>query len=87
MVAEGDKVAVRSLSTGTMRRDIPAIPGYQPVLPVTGKFVRFPELSIPRVVNGKVAEQWDSADNWGANVQAGLINPDKLSFPLTSACR
>src|SRR5215467_15141495 len=87
MVAEGDKVAVRSLSTGTMRRDIPAIPGYQPVLPATGKFVRFPELSIPRVVNGKVAEQWDSADNWGANVQAGLIDPDRLSFPLVSACR
>jgi len=80
-------VAVRSLSTGTMRRDIPAIPGYQPVLPVTGKFVRFPELSILRVVNGKVAEQWDSADNWGANIQAGLIDPDRLSFPLTSACR
>jgi len=87
MVAEGDKVAVRSLSVGTMKRDIPAIPGYQPILPATGKLIRFPELSILRVANGKVAEQWDSADNWGANVQAGLINPDKLSFPLTSACR
>jgi predicted ester cyclase len=86
MVAEGEKVVVRSLSTGTMKRDIPAIPGYQPVLPATGKFIRFPELAVFRFVNGKLAEQWDFADNWGANVQAGLIDPDKMSFPLNSAC-
>ena len=87
MVAEGDKVAVRSLSTGTMKRDIPAVPGYQPLLPATCKFIRFPELAVLRIVNGKVAEQWDFADNWGANVQAGLIDPDKMTFKPASACR
>ena len=87
MVAEGDKVAVRSLSTGTQKGDIPAIPGYQPLLPATCKFIRFPELAVLRIVNGKGAEQWDFADNWGANIQAGLIDPDKMTFPPTKACR
>jgi SnoaL-like polyketide cyclase len=30
MVAEGDKVVSRFLSTGTMKSDTPALPGYQP---------------------------------------------------------
>jgi len=87
MVAEGDKVAVRSLSTGTMKRDIPAVQGYQPVLPATCKFIRLPELAVLRIVNGKIAEQWDFADNWGANVQQGLIDPDKMTFKPVSVCR
>jgi len=87
MVAEGDKVVSRFLSTGTMKGDIPAIPGYQPVLPATCKFIRFPELAVHRFVNGKLAEQWDFADNWGANIQAGLIDPDKMTFKPASACR
>jgi len=87
MVAEGDKVAARSLSTGTQKGDIPAIPGYQPLLPATCKFIRFPEMAVYRIVNGKLAEQWDFADNWGANIQAGLIDPDKMTFKPASACR
>src|SRR5215469_3149538 len=51
MVAEGDKVAVRSLSTGTQEGDIPAIPGYKPLLPATCKFIRFPELAVLRIVS------------------------------------
>ena len=87
MVAEGDKVAARSLSTGTQKGDIPAIPGYQPLLPATCKFIRFPEMAVYRIVNDKLAEQWDFADNWGANIQAGLIDPDKMAFKPASACR
>ena len=87
MVAEGDNVVSRFLSTGTQKGDIPAIPGYQPLLPATGKFIRFPELAVHRLVNGKVAEQWEFADNWGANIQAGLIDPDKMSFAPSKACR
>jgi len=87
MVAEGDKVAVRSLSTGTQKADIPAIPGYSPVLPATCKFIRFPELAVLRIVDDKVAEQWDFADDWGANVQAGLIDPDHMTFKPVSVCR
>jgi predicted ester cyclase len=87
MVAEGDMVVSRFLSTGTMKRDIPAVPGYPPLLPATCKFIRFPELAVHRIVNGKVAEQWDFADIWGANVKAGLIDPDKMTFKPVSACR
>ena len=90
VVAEGDLVVTRFLSTGTMTRDIPAIPGYQPLLPATCKFIRFPELAVHRLVNGKVAEQWDFADNWGANIQAGLLDPDHMNFKVASragSCR
>ena len=87
MVAEGDMVVSRFLSTGTQKGDIPAIPGYQPLLPATCNFIRFPELAVHRFVDGKVAEQWDFADNWGANIQAGLIDPDKMTLKPASACR
>ena len=41
-----------------------------------------PRMAVYRVVNGKLAEQWDFADNWGANVQAGLIDPDHMRSSL-----
>lgn len=86
-VAEGDMVMTRFLSTGTQRGDIAAIPGYQPAIPANGKALRFPELAVHRLANGKVAEQWDFADNWGANIQAGVIDPDKMALRETNACR
>jgi predicted ester cyclase len=76
MVAEGDLVAVRILSSGTQARDLAAVPHVQPVIPNKHRFVRFPEIEIFRVSNGKLAEQWDISDGWDANTQAGLFDPD-----------
>jgi len=87
MVAEGDMVVTRFLSTGTQKGDLPAIPGYQPRIPANGKFVRIPELAVHRLVNGRLAEQWELQDNWAVNLQAGLIDPDKMSFATPKACR
>jgi predicted ester cyclase len=87
MVAEGDVVVTRFLSTGTQKGDIPAIPGYQPLLPANCKPVRIPALALHRLVNGKLAEQWEYEDYWSANVQAGLIDPDKMTFKPASSCR
>jgi predicted ester cyclase len=87
IVAEGDMVVTRFLATGTQTGDIPAIPGYQPVIPANGKFTRIPSMAAHRLVNGRLAEQWEFFDSWGANVQAGLIDPDKMSLPLTNTCR
>jgi predicted ester cyclase len=85
IVAERNMVMTRFVSTGTQKGDIPAIPGYQPVVPPNGKFQQFPELAVHRLVNGKIAEQWDFTDSWGANIQAGLIDPSNWS--ASAVCR
>jgi predicted ester cyclase len=85
VVAEGNMVMTRSLSTGTQKGEIAAIPGYQPTVPANGKFQRFPEMSVHRLVNGKIAEQWTFADNWGANIQGDLIDPS--NWPASALCR
>jgi predicted ester cyclase len=85
VVAEGSMVMTRFLTTGTQKGDLAAIPGYQPIVPANGKFQRFPELAVHRLVNGKVAEQWDFADMWGANIQADLIDPS--NWPASAICR
>jgi predicted ester cyclase len=75
IVAEGNMVMTRSRSTGTQKGEMAPIPGYQPRVPANGKFQRFPEMSVHRLANGKIAEQWTVSDNWGANIQRGLIDP------------
>jgi predicted ester cyclase len=85
VVAEGDMVMTRFLSTGTQKGDLPEIPGYAPAIPANGKPLRFPELAVHHLVNGKIAEHWDFADNWGANIQAGLIDPS--NWPASAICR
>ncbi len=85
VVAEGSIVTTRSLSTGTQKGDIAAIRGYQPTVPANGKFQRFPEMSVHRLVNRKIAEQWTVSDNWGANIQGDLINPSNWS--ASALCR
>jgi predicted ester cyclase len=85
IVAERNMVMTRFMSSGTQKGDIPAIPGYQPVVPPNGKFQRFPELAVHRIVEGKIAEQWDFSDGWGANIQAGLIDPS--NWTASVICR
>jgi predicted ester cyclase len=76
VVAEGDLVAVRFLSTGTQGQDIPAVPHSLPFTPNRHRHLIMPEIEIFRVADGKLAEQWDMLDNWGANAQLGLFDPD-----------
>jgi predicted ester cyclase len=85
VVAEGNMVMTRALSTGTQKGEMAAIPGYQPTVPANGKFQRFPEMAVHRLVNGKIAEQWTFADNWGANIQGDLIDPS--NWPASALCR
>jgi hypothetical protein len=79
-------VMTRFMSTGIQKGDLAAIPGYQPMISANGKFQRFPELAVHRIVNGKIAEQLDFADMWGANIQAGVIDPDRMDTE-TKGCR
>ena len=85
VVAEGDMVMTRFVSSGTQKGVIAEVPGYEPATPPNGKFQRFPELAVHRLVNGRLAEQWDFSDNWGANIQAGLIDP--TNWPASALCR
>ena len=87
MVAEGDMVVTRFVSSGTQKGDLAAIPGYQPLIPANGRFERMPEMAVHRLLNGKLAEQWEIQDNWAVNIQAGLIDPDKMTFKPTQTCR
>jgi len=51
MIAEGDKVAVRSTFSGTHKGEFMGIPP-------TNKRVTVPEISIWRIVGGRLVEEW-----------------------------
>ena len=66
MIAEGDKVVTRWTMRGThegMVRDIPA----------TGKQVTVKGVTIKRMANGKVVEEWSLIDMLGLLQQVGAI--------------
>jgi predicted ester cyclase len=78
IVAEGNFVATRITTDGTQRGDLAAIPGLSPAIPARGRQLRMTELNLWRIENGKVSEQWDIYDNWGAWMQLGFIDPDRV---------
>ena len=66
LIAEGDKVTMRYSWRGTHKAELMGIPA-------TGKQVRASGISILRVADGKIAEQWDNFDNLGMLQQLGVI--------------
>jgi predicted ester cyclase len=85
IIAEGDFVVDRFLSTGTQARDLQPIPHHSPGVLSRGKFLRMPEMEMFKVVDGKLAEQWDFADIWGAEIQLGLYDPDHWTESICGA--
>jgi len=65
MVAEDDRVAARFVETGTQEGDFFGIPA-------TGKPVRFTEIGILRVADGKIVETWYDLDMLGLMQQLGV---------------
>ena len=61
-VAEGDKVVTRWTVTGTQRADLPGIPN-------RGKSFRVGGITISRVANGRIAEEWQVWDDAGLRRQ------------------
>jgi hypothetical protein len=59
--------------------DLAAVPGLSPTIPAKGRQLRITELSLWHIVNGKASEEWDLYDNWGASIQLGLIDPQRIS--------
>jgi predicted ester cyclase len=66
MVAEADKVAVRSTFTGTHRGELMGVPP-------TGKPVSIGLLLIYRIADGKIVEHWMQADTLGILQQIGAM--------------
>ena len=66
LIAEGDKVVVRLTITGTQN-------GQWGPLPPTGRQVRFEEILILRIADGKVVEQRGIPDNLSALRQLGVL--------------
>ena len=63
---EGDKAAVRWRATGTHTADLFGIPP-------TGKSMNVAGISVVRIVNGKIVEDWVSEDTMGLMKQLGVI--------------
>ncbi|MDQ4100680.1 MAG: ester cyclase [Thermoproteota archaeon] len=66
MVAEGDKVAVSINVTGTYKGEFQGIPA-------TGKQVSFTAMDILTIKEGKITEEWATADMMGLMQQIGAI--------------
>jgi predicted ester cyclase len=66
IVAEGDKVVVRLDVTGTHK-------GHFNGMPPLGNKVHFGEVSIMKVANGKILEEWDFPDMLSLMQQIGTV--------------
>ena len=66
MVAEGDKVVVRTILRGVHQGPLMDIPA-------TGKEVTMPFIIIYRIANNKIVEHWLNADQMGLMQQLGAI--------------
>ena len=66
LVAEGDKVAVRRSYEGTHQGELLGIPA-------AGKQLQVGSISIFRLVDGKIAENWEQLDRLALLQQLGVI--------------
>ena len=66
LVADGDKVAVRRSYEGTHQGELLGIPA-------TGKQLQVGSISIFRLVDGKIAENWEQLDRLALLQQLGVI--------------
>ncbi len=73
IVAEGDMVATRTISTFTFSGQVDAVPP-------TGKKVTMSSTIIDRFKGGKLAETWEHYDRLGLNQQLGLLSYTRYSI-------
>jgi steroid delta-isomerase-like uncharacterized protein len=66
MVAEGDRVVVRTTTTGTHQGQIEGIPA-------TGKAINQPAITIFQLANGKIVQGWYVSDHLSLMQQLGVI--------------
>ena len=66
LVAEGDKVVMRQVTTGTHRGDFMGISA-------TGRTITVNEIHIVRLSGGKIVEHWGVEDNLAMMQQLGVV--------------
>jgi steroid delta-isomerase-like uncharacterized protein len=66
-IAEGDKVVTRWTTQGTHKADLPGIPA-------TGKHVKITGITISRLSNGKIVEEWQNWDALGLLQQLDVVH-------------
>jgi steroid delta-isomerase-like uncharacterized protein len=67
VIAEGDKVVTRVTLRGTHRGEI------EEFGPPTGRQMELQGITIHRVADGKIAEEWERYDNLSVMQQLGLV--------------
>lgn len=72
LIAEGDRVVARWTARGTHLGDFQGIPPEHKV-PPTGRPVVFGATDIYRMVDGKVAEEWNTIEQLDLLVQIGVL--------------
>jgi predicted ester cyclase len=75
MLAEGDEVAVRTITTGTQMGPMTDMGD----APATGRSMERENIAIWRVACGKLAEQWIVQDNLGMLLQLGVITEEEMA--------
>ncbi len=68
MIAEGDKVVMRSTWSGTHEGEFMGIPA-------TGRQVTVSAIDITRVADGRLVEHWEQFDALGLMQQLGVVPP------------
>ena len=68
MIAEGDKVVMRSTWSGTHEGEFMGIPA-------TGRQVTVSAIDITRVADGRMVEHWEQFDALGLMQQLGVVPP------------
>jgi steroid delta-isomerase-like uncharacterized protein len=76
LVAEGDLVVGRWTSTGTQTGDLMM----DPMIPATGVQGTSTGISIYRIANGKIVEEWAEWDFLGMMEQLGVIPPTREDY-------
>lgn len=69
LIAEGDMVAYRWIARGTHNAEMMGVPP-------TGKQMIGTGISIVRIADGKIAEEWTSRNDLSIMQQLGVIPPD-----------
>ena len=74
LIAEGDKVVVRTTWSGTHKGEFMG-------LAATGKGVSFGVIDIIRIAGGKFVEHWGQMDNMGMMQQLGVVPAPEAGGP------
>jgi len=76
LVAQGDMVAVRVVSTGTN------LGAFNGVLPASGRSFRAEQTHWFRMADGRVAEHWANRDDLTSMLQLGVVTKPRLGAVL-----